>query len=93
MENVTICPEGWIHLRGCMGTNDDENTVCQRTIDKKSYLAKDFTCPKGQFYSKDKISKKIDEMNKEVQRKDEIKRREITEINNKIKNDPQKTHN
>ena len=29
-------------------------------------------------------------MNKEVQRKDEIKRREITEINNKIKNDPQK---
>ena len=39
------CPPGWKHIRGCMGTNDDENTVCQRTIDKESYLAKNFTCP------------------------------------------------
>ena len=29
----------WKHIRGCMGTNDDENTVCQRTIDKESYPA------------------------------------------------------
>ena len=36
------CPPGWKHIRGCMGTNDDENTVCQRTIDKESYLEEEF---------------------------------------------------
>ena len=84
------CPPGWKHIRGCMGTNDDENTVCQRTIDKESYLAKNFTCPNGQFYSKEKISAKIDEMNQELQRKDEIKRQEIMRKNKEIINDPQK---
>ena len=75
------CPPGWKHIRGCMGTNDDENTVCQRTIDKESYLAENFTCPGGQFYSKDKISKKIDDLNKEIEKKDEKKRQEIIRKN------------
>lgn len=84
------CPPGWIHLRGCMGVNDDENTVCQRTIDKASYLAKNFTPPKGKFYSKDKISEEIDRLNAQIQERDEEKRQIIIAQNNEIKNDPNK---
>ena len=84
------CPEGWTHLRGCFGVNDDENTICQRTMDKKSYLAKNFVCPKDQFYNKKKISDTIDKMNSEIQRKDEIKRTELKSQNDEIKNNPGK---
>ena len=81
-------PKGWEHIRGCMGTNDDENTVCQRKINKEIYLAKNIKCPYSQFYSKDKISKKIDEMNRELQKRDEIVRTQLTNQNNKIKQNP-----
>ncbi len=84
------CPKGWKHLRGCYGINDDENTICQRTIDKESYLAKNFVCPKGEFYSKEKISNAIDKMNAEIQAKDELKRTELKSQNDEIKKNPEK---
>jgi len=73
------CPPGWKHLRGCFGTSDNENTVCQRSYNKESYLKKDLTCPlstkgKKQFYNKDSISKYIDEENKKLEKSDEIVR-------------------
>ena len=80
-EKCDTCPTGWTHLRGCMGMNDVENTVCQRTIDKESYMAKNFQCPPNQFYSKDKISNKIDEMNRDLQKRDEVVRQRITKQN------------
>jgi len=89
-DRCDTCPPGWKHLRGCMGTNDTENTVCQRTIDKKKYLDKAFQCPKGQFYSKDNISKKIDELNKDIEKKDEKMRAAIKVQNDDIIGDPQK---
>ena len=89
-DRCDTCPPGWKHLRGCMGTNDTENTVCQRTMDKKKYLDKAFQCPKGQFYSKDNISKKIDELNKDIEKKDEKMRTAIKAQNDEIISDPLK---
>ena len=90
-EKCDTCPTGWSHLRGCMGENDDENTVCQRSIDKESYMAKNFQCPPKQFYSKDKISSKIDEMNRDLQKRDEVVRQRLTAQNQAIKDDPVKS--
>lgn len=85
------CPKGWKHLRGCFGVNDDENTICQRTIDKESYLAKNFVCPKGQFYNKAKISDTIDKMNADIQRKDEAIRTQLKAQNEELKKNPEKS--
>ena len=84
------CPTGWKHLRGCLGTNDDENTICQRTINKNQYLAKNFTCPKGKFYSKDRISSKIDNLNKQLEKDDELIRKRINNQNIDIMKDPER---
>ena len=81
------CPTGWKHLRGCLGENDGENTVCQRSISKESYLAKNFQCPKGQFYNKDAISAGIENENIKLENADENVRNEIKQFNTSIKND------
>ena len=79
------CPESFTHLRGCLGKNDTENTVCQRLIDKNSVLNRIITCPlKNRFYNKKAVGDKIDELNNDLKRMDEEIRTIIRVENRRI---------
>lgn len=59
------CPDGFIHLRGCMGLNSTSNTVCQRYIDIDAYINKEVPegIEKPNFYDREKLRKQIEEVN------------------------------
>lgn len=71
------CPDGFTHLRGCMGLNSTSNTVCQRYIDIEAYINKEVPSvgiEKPNFYDREKLRKKIEEVNENLRIHDEYLR-------------------
>ena len=71
------CPDGFTHLRGCMGINSRSNSVCQRAIDIEAYINKEVPSvgiEKPNFYDREKLRKKIEEVNENLRIHDEYLR-------------------
>lgn len=81
-----VCPEGFIHLRGCMGKNSTSDTVCQRQIDIVSYINKNISNLKikdKHFFSRDKLKEKLEKVNKNLIIHDDYLRSKFFIKNNK----------